>query len=248
MNCLLYSYIIFSAFVATIPSTTASVDPNDLPLVYASKELVVRKCEDFTLTGDGTNPVWNTTPWTTLTKLDSGGAVNKTQFKILYSKTGIYVLFEGADQKITTQNFKDNDNIFTGDVFEVFFHPDPSISVYYEYEVNALSKELTLSISSLKGYGYTSWIPRRNGVRKEVNITGGLPDINSEIKAWSAEIFFPYGALGLLPKVPPGSGTTWNANFCRLDYDTEKMIKWSWSSTIKTSFHELEEFNTIRFE
>lgn len=247
MNCLLYSYLFSTAFVALHGEISFS-NRRDLPAVHTPNELIVKKCEDFTITGDGTNSVWDKSAWIALTKLDSGGAVNRTRFKILYSQAGIYVLFEGTDDKITTQNFNDNDNIFTGDVFEVFFHPDPSVRVYYEYEVNALSKELTLSISSLKGFGYSSWIPRRNGVRKEVRVTGGLPDIDSRIKAWTAEIFFPYGALGLLPNVPPASGSTWNANFCRLDYDTGKMIKWSWTPTIKTSFHELEEFHTIRFE
>lgn len=247
MNWLLYSYIFSAAFANSHGPITISNAGDEL-IAGTPNELVVKKCEDFMITGDGTNSTWGRSPWTVLTKLDSGGAANKTRFKILYSQTGIYVLFEGADDKITTQNFNDNDNIFTGDVFEIFFHTDPSVPVYYEYEVNALSKELTLSISNLSGFGYSSWIPRRNGVRKEVKVTGGLPAIDSRIKTWTAEIFFPYGALGLLPKVPPASGSTWNANFCRLDYDTGKMIKWSWTPTIKASFHELEEFHSIRFE
>jgi len=46
---------------------------------------------------------------------------------------------------------------------------------------------------------------------------------------------------------PPSSGTTWNANFYRLDYDSGKMIKYSWMP-IDHSFHEFEKFKPIKFE
>lgn len=210
--------------------------------------LIVRTCDDFTITGDGGHSSWTRAPWNQLVKLDSGGTKNATQFKMMYSSQGVYVLFEGDDQKITTKNYSDQDNIFNGDVYEVFFHTDPEAPVYYEYEVNALGKELALSISSLKGYGYMAWIPRRNTVKKEVRIRQGKPEIDASLKGWTAEIFFPYGSLGLMPNMPPSSGTTWRANFCRLDYDTGAMVKWSWSPSIKKSFHELEQFNLIRFE
>lgn len=59
---------------------------------------------------------------------------------------------------------------------------------------------------------------------------------------------FPNELLELLPNVPPKSGVVWNANFYRIDYDTGKMIKWSWSPTIEKSFHELEHFGQIKFE
>ncbi|MDH4091395.1 MAG: carbohydrate-binding family 9-like protein [Cyclobacteriaceae bacterium] len=216
------------------------------------KTLLVRTCNDFELTGKGDNPAWNRTTWNQLTKLDIGGEAYQSNFKILYSATGIYLLFYGEDRKITTKAYEDFENIFNGDVFEVFFHPNPGVPVYFEYEINQLDKELILTISKLDG-NTTSWIPwhpqQKNGrIKKLVDIIGGDKQVNGLIQSWSAEIFFPYAALGLLPRVPPASGSLWNANFCRLDYDSGKMIKWSWSPTIKTSFHELEEFHSIRFE
>jgi hypothetical protein len=81
-----------------------------------------------------------------------------------------------------------------------------------------------------------------------VEIQGGKREIKGKITAWSAEIFLSYKSMGLLPNVPPISGALWNANFCRLDYDTGKMIKWSWSPTIEKSFHELKKFRVIKFE
>jgi hypothetical protein len=215
--------------------------------------LVVRKCEDFTITGKGNDQAWTKTEWNQLTKLDEGGKTNITRFKILYSGTGIYVLFHGDDEKITTQPYKNFESIFNGDVFEVFFHPNPDVKIYFEYEVNHLGKELILAISN-SGGKYSSWIPRHNegvhrtGIQRMVDIAGGNAEIGSAISSWTAEIFFSYSGLGLLPNVPPASGTQWNANFCRLDYDTGSMIKWSWTPSIKKSFHELDKFLSIKFE
>jgi len=212
--------------------------------------LVVRKCDDFDVTGKGDNDQWSKISWTLLTKLDEGSGGYESKFKILYSPKGIYVLFQSKDDKITTKEYKDFENIFNGDVVEVFFHTNPQIKVYFEYEVNPLGKELILAISNLDGQNHKGWIPWRqnSGIIKRVDVIGGEKKVNGTIQSWSAEIFFPYGVLGLLPNVPPKSGTQWNANFCRLDYDTGKMIKWSWTSTIEKSFHELEKFHSIKFE
>jgi len=219
-----------------------------------SEPLTIRKCDDFTITGKGNNPEWKKTDWTFLTKLDPGGQEYESKFKMLFSPTGIYLLFHGRDEKITTKEYKDFENIFNHDVFEVFFHTNPEVIVYFEYEVNQLGTELILTISNLKGQNYTSWVPwhheskNKSGIKKMVDVVGGEKKVNATIQSWSAEIFFPYGALGLLPNVPPKSGSLWNANFCRLDYDSGKMIKWSWTPTIKDSFHELDKFRSIKFE
>jgi hypothetical protein len=212
--------------------------------------LIVKKSTDFALTGNGSSPEWSKAQWIPLIKLDAGGEENKTRFKIMYSGKGIYLLFEGKDSKITTKFDKDFDNLFEGDVFEVFFHPDPKFPIYLEYEVNHLNKELVLIIPNIKGK-FKGWIPwkyeNENRVIKKVNIVGGKMEQDAKIKAWSAELFFPYGLFSPLSNVPPVSGTTWNANFYRLDYDSGKMIKWAWTP-INKSFHEFEKYGSILFE
>ncbi|MEO5979474.1 MAG: carbohydrate-binding family 9-like protein [Chryseolinea sp.] len=210
--------------------------------------LFVKQCQDFTINGKGDNHVWSQVPWIPLVQLDSSNTRYRSEFKILYSPTGIYVVFNGNDNKITTMDYKDFDPIFNGDVFEVFFHPDPSVNVYYEYEVNAMGKEFILAISNLSGHDFQSWIPKRTTVKKMVDVKGGAQTVDADIKSWSAEIFFPFAALGILPHTPPSKGSEWHANFCRLDYDSGKMVKWSFTPNIKTSFHELGTFYTIKFD
>jgi hypothetical protein len=93
--------------------------------------LLVRNCPDFNLTGKGDNNEWTRTEWNYLTKLDTGGKMYTSKFKILYSAKGIYVLFYGDDDKISTQFDKDFEDLFKGDVFEVFFHTDPKTPIYF---------------------------------------------------------------------------------------------------------------------
>jgi hypothetical protein len=212
--------------------------------------LLVKKCNDFNITGDGSNPEWNKTSWIQLNKLDAGGENYESKFKIIYSEKGIYCLFAGKDNKITTKFDKDFGNLFEADVFEVFFHPDPKMPLYFEYEINQLNKELVLIIPNLNGkiHGWVPWnYENERRVIKKVYLEGGKPESNSAIKSWSAELFFPFGLLSPLSNVPPQSGTVWNANFYRLDYDSGKMIKWAWAP-VNVSFHEFEKYRPIQFE
>lgn len=216
----------------------------------AAGPLLVKKCNDFNITGDGSNPEWNKTSWHQLSKLDAGGENYETKFKIIYSQKGIYLLFSGKDNKITTKYDKDFGNLFEGDVFEVFFHPDPQIPLYFEYEINQLNKELVLLIPNLNGkiHGWIPWnYENERKVIKKVHLEGGKPEPNGVIKSWSAELFFPFGLFSPLSNVPPKSGSVWNANFYRLDYDSGKMIKWSWTP-INKSFHEFEKYQPIKFD
>ena len=81
-------------------------------------------------------------------------------------------------------------------------------------------------------------------VKKMVNIEGGKSKMEASINEWSAELFFPFTLLATLPNAPPASGTIWNANFYRLDYDTDHMIKWV-CAPVEKSFHEYKKFQPI---
>jgi len=229
---------------------TGLSNPSTCFLPALDTPLMVHRCNDFTISGTGDNPEWYKAQWTTITKIDEGGKENKTRFRILYSATGLYVFFTGNDEKITSSFRNDFENLFKADVFEVFFHPNPAEGIYFEYEVSPLDKELVLLILNMNGK-FGSWMPwhyeGKNKVVKKVSITGGKMEPDATIQSWSAELFFPYQLLTPLKNVPPLPGDKWNANFCRLDYDSGHMIKWSWSP-IAVSFHEINKYFSIQFE
>jgi len=215
-----------------------------------SAPLIVKSCSDFEPSGTGDNKEWNKAEWNNLAQLDTVGKIYPTKFKILYSAKGVYVLFKGDDDKISTKYDKDFDDLYNGDVFEVVFHTDPKTPIYFEYEVNQLNKELVLLIPNLNGRAY-GWLPWRyekeRSVKKMVNIVGGKSEMGATITSWSAELFFPYELLRPLGNLPPKSGTIWNANFYRLDYDTGKARRFAWSP-VEKHFHEPGRFGVIQFE
>jgi hypothetical protein len=219
--------------------------------INADTPLTVHKCNDFSITGKGDNAEWQKSPWTALNKIDSNGKAYESKFKILYSATGIYVLFSGQDDKITSRFANDFDSLFKADVFEVFFHPEISEPMYLEYEISPLNKELVFLIINRGGKlgGWAPWHYYEGNKKtiKNVVVSGGEMKNGAAIQSWTAEIFFPYSLLYPLLNVPPVSGAKWHANFCRLDYDSGKMVKWAWSP-IKTSFHEFKNYLPLVFE
>ena len=221
-------------------------------VTLVDEPLIVKRCSEFQITGKGDNAEWNRAEWLILTKLDPEGTDYKSKFKVMSSEKGIYILFNGEDNKITTSDYKDMDKIWNGDVFEVFFHTAREESKYFEYEVNQFERQLLLTISDSKnGMG---WIPFNEydsntyGTINKVEVLGGPRKLDERIKSWTAEVFISFKSLALLSPVAPKSGTIWYANFCRLDHDAGKMVKWSWTPTIKESLHELDKFRTIMFE
>ncbi len=217
-----------------------------------SDPAVVKKCNDFEIDGKGSSSEWNKTEWQVHTKIQKSDLNHQTKSKVLYSPKGIYVLFSGEDQKITTKDYKDFEEIYDGDVFEVFFHPKPELPQYFEYEVNQLGRELTLTLARSKG-NTVAWSPwhyeynKKQIIQRKVNVVGGKPEVGASIKSWTAEVFFPNEIFALMSGTPPQSGDVWRANFCRIDYDNG-LLEWTWSPGIKKSFHELEAFRSIRFE
>jgi hypothetical protein len=226
---------------ATILAITA------LTCTFASGQgqLLVKKTKDFELNGRGDAPEWNTTNWITLEKR-SGQANYSTRVKMLYSESGIYVLFSNQDNKITATFREDFENLWTEDVVEAFFWTDERDPVYFEYELSPLNYELPIIIPNLEGsfYGWRPW--HYDGARKTRHATHVFKDHNGLTQEWTAEFFIPYALLQPLRNVPPSSGSQWRANLYRVDHDNEYSA-WSWTK-VKTNFHDYKNFGIIRFE
>lgn len=211
--------------------------------------LVIRKCTDFNITGDGTNDQWNKTDWVFLSHQGSDFIDYKTRVKVLSSTAGIYFLFDCEDEKLTTTLKGDNLNLWEEDVVEVFLWPAEDFPVYFEYEVSPMNYELPILVPNYKGK-FLGWLPwNYEGDKKVVHATsvrGGEKVSGGKVTAWTAEFFIPYKLLAPFPEVPPESGTRWRANMYRIDYD-KGSSHFSWRKTSGT-FHDYNRFGTFIFE
>jgi len=225
---------------------------SDQPVIEeeTGMQMTIPTTADFDVTGDGTNPAWEIAEWARLEIRRDGGHGYATRIKMLYSQTGLYVLFDGEDRVLTATLEGDYLKLWTEDVFEFFFWTDEQHPIYFEYEISPLGYELPLIIPNFDG-DFFGWIPwQYEGDRvtqKAVVILGGPQESGASIEGWRAEVFVPYDLMAPLPNVPPQPGMRWRANFYRIDYDDGKTTYWSWSPIDKT-FHEYERFGTIIFE
>ena len=212
--------------------------------------LMVKKTEDFIITGEGTSPEWNKTEWLPITiQKSSAGIAFATRIKVLYSERGLYFLFFCEDQKITSTIKEDFGALYNEDVVEVFLWPDESVPLYFEYEVSPLNFELPILVPNLNDrfYGWKPW--NYEGDRKIKHATsaqGGKKESNEQVKSWVAEFFIPYKLLQPIVTGTPKSGDRWRGNFYRIDYDKD-YATWSWQKT-SGSFHEYKKYGTLQFE
>lgn len=211
--------------------------------------LVVKKCQDFNVTGDGTASEWKNTEWIDIIQQGPEKSPYTTRTKVLYSETGIYFLFDCVDKKLSATLKGDFLNIFTEDVVEVFLWPDESFPLYFEYELSPLDYELPIIIPNINGkfYGWQPWhYEGERRTRHATSVTGGKKESLAAVDGWKAEFFIPYKLLVPLNNVPPVSGTKWRANMYRIDYD-KGITYFTWQKVVK-SFHEINNYGTFIFE
>jgi hypothetical protein len=212
--------------------------------------LIVGHCDDFTVNGKGDAPAWRSAKWVSMNRRPDGEHDYVARFKMLYSDTGTYVLFDGSDKTLTATMKEDFLDLWNEDVFECFFWTDEKHPIYFEYEISPLGYELPILVPNLKGQ-FLGWRPWHyegdRKIQKQVSATGGLNESMSNVTAWRAEVFIPYALLSPLQNVPPKPGTQWRANFYRVDYDDQENTAWDWAR-VGPSFHEFEKFGTLIFE
>lgn len=218
--------------------------------VPTKPHITVRKCVDFPVTGRGDAKAWQSAEWVSLQRRPKGRHDYSARFKMLYSTTGVYVLFDGTDKTLTATMKEDFLDLWHEDVYECFFWTHEDDPVYFEYEISPLGYELPILVPNLEGrfLGWRPWHyegPRK--IQKQVSATGGENTSLADVQGWRAEVFIPFELLKPLRNVPPQPGTQWRANFYRVDYDNKQVTGWDWAR-VGPSFHDFKNFGTLKFE
>ncbi len=216
----------------------------------APRSLTVKQCHDFTITGKGDADAWKQTDWVALNRRPKGKHDYTARFKMLYSPTGVYVLFDGSDQTLTATMQEDFLDLWNEDVFECFFWTSEQHTVYFEYEISPLGRELPILVPNLDGrfLGWRPWhYEGERKIKKKVSASGGKNVSMASVSGWRAEVFIPYELLKPLQNTPPKPGTRWRANFYRVDYDNQQVTAWDWAR-VGPSFHDFKNFGTLVFE
>lgn len=223
--------------------------PDAFPQQTSNAGLAVAKTSGFAVDGTGTHVNWEQTSWQHMPALPNHPSHHNTSFKMLYSDSGIYVLFQCADSLLTNTNLNDGDALYNEDVVEVFLQPDTTRAAYFEYELSPLNRETALLIFNKNG-DLNSWQPFELKSKRKIvhatSISGGTASPKSKTQQWTAEMFIPFDLLYPLGVSTPVTGKTWKANFYRIDYDTGEAL-WTWKPN-SGNFHEYQHFGSIYFE
>jgi cellulose/xylan binding protein with CBM9 domain len=242
-----------AACLAVVASSLASAPPGVRVVGQARGDerprLSVGPTGDFEVTGTGEQPAWQRAPWTMLHRRQANGHPYESRFKMLYSGTGLYFLMDGTDRTLTATMTDDFMDLWQEDVFEVFLWTDERYPLYFEYEISPLNHELPILIPNFGGrfLGWRPWhYDRDRATRKATSVRGGPKRSLASIQGWRAEFFVPYALLTPLQNVPPKPGTTWRANFYRIDHDDATTTHWEWSP-VDGTFHDYQRFGELVF-
>jgi hypothetical protein len=220
----------------------------NVPIV-SGPELVLPRCDDFHLSGQGSAFAWTKAEWTPLTRVGVGKSSYATAAKFCYSSSGLYVLVRCEDRRLTCTLTRDGDDIYREDVIEIFVWPNPSHRVYLQYDLSPLGVELPLLVPNVDGahFGWSPWHyegPRR--VRKAISILGGKAASMAGCTGWTAEVFLPFDLLVGLAS-PPHPGDRWRGNLYRVDFDELPPSHWAWCAQTGTATHAIDKYGVFTF-
>lgn len=181
-------------------------------------------------------------------------AVSKTEGRILWGKSYLYVGFKAYDRDIWGYLTKRDSMTCQEDVLEIFFKPDLKAEPYYNFEINALGTVYdAFSVrENAKGGGDHRW-SRWNckGLKVGLQIKGTLNNCDDEDEYWQMEVAIPFASLPTLNGKPPKAGDTWKFHLSRYDYSVYLKDGVELSSCAKlkrADFHNANEWRLVRFE
>ncbi len=213
--------------------------------------LSVKSVPDFPIGSERPHACWQEIPWQTMSRVGEGPLAYQTRCKMARSESGLYFLVEAEDATLTCTLSKDEANLFTEDVVEIFLQPDPDIGLYVEYEISPLGYELMLLVSN-DGTSFHGWRPWNQQpsqhTRKATRISGGEKKSGGAVTGWQAEVFLPFDLFRGLGCCPPQPGSAWRGNVYRIDYDGDGPTHWALFGETGTAFHDYWNFGRFHFQ
>ncbi|MCP4641244.1 MAG: hypothetical protein GY851_12455 [bacterium] len=179
------------------------------------------------------------------------GAENRSpsSVRLLWDKAFLYVAFVYEDKDIWSYSDKADDELWNGDVAELFIKPSVDEKLYYEF------------VMAPNGAMYDGWYPSRGAggfhrfkgwssnakVATEVRGTDGDPSDDDE--GYTVEMAIP---MSILPDwAQPAEGKTWTFGAFRYDYSKEyeePLLVMCIPEAVGHGYHSYEGYRPLRFE
>ena len=179
----------------------------------------------------------------------SGTALPKTtRAYLVWDDDALYYAAKLTDAELRAFGTERNDSLWNGDVFELFFRPDPARPPYYEFQANPRSVVFEMFFPE----GHTGPDVKKApplGSKAVAVVDGTLDRPGDRDRGWSVEGRIPWSAFAPTGG-KPRPGATWTFALCRYDYGPEgtKPVTMSSAPLTRPNFHRKEDYGRLRFE
>ena len=241
--------------VATIPVNAKA----GAPAAVAKRYIARKVTKPIKLDGKLDEAAWKDAPSTGLfvNTFTGAAAGHKTEAKLLWDASNLYIAFENADTDVWSTLTKRDDKLWTQEAVEVMIDADRNGKSYVELQVAPNGNIFDTYLPEYRKYE-NDLDPKRkqydwnSKAKVGVNVLGTLNKRNDQDKGWTVELAFPLAdANGLATPgvtVPPKLGDTWRINLFRLDAPEGKPQQASgWSPPMVGDFHALDKFGELVF-
>jgi hypothetical protein len=201
---------------------------------------------------------WDSEPWNTIKPVDLVNYMGdepehfpKTQAKVAYDNSAIYVKFRVEDQYVKAVHNKNQDPVYKDSCVEFFFTPGTDIKKgYFNLEMNCGGTMLF----------HHQVVPRKGAVAisnediQQIPVAASLPKLVdpeiSEKTTWQVTYRIPFSILKKYHDFDdPVPGTIWRANFYKCADETSHphWLTWAPIDNPTPDFHRPEYFGKLEF-
>jgi hypothetical protein len=229
------------------------------PVAAAKKYLVRKVGKGLKVDGKLDEPAWKDAVSTGLfvDTLTGAPVPHKTEAKMLWDDTNLYLAFENADTDVWSTLTKRDDKLWTQEVVEVMIDADRNGKTYVEFQVSPNGTVLDTYLPEWRKYE-DHLDPKRkmfdwnSKLKASARVLGTLNKRDDQDKGWLVEMAIPLADVNGLNKegvkVPPKLGDSWKVNLFRMDAPEGKpQLGSAWSPPLVGDFHALDKFGEIVF-
>ena len=193
-------------------------------------------------------PAWKAAAKETL-GIDTTGAPSPqgaaTVLRVAADPKGLCLAFQCADRDVSSPYGKRDESLWLADAVEVFLDADGDGKDYVEVEVSPKGVLFDSSFKGPRRGEARSWNP---AVEVGVKVEGTLNRPDDTDRGWVAELRIPWKEIPDGGGGPPSRGTTWRANFFRVERSRGgKGFGLSWAPVPEGDYHTLYRFGILRF-
>lgn len=173
---------------------------------------------------------------------------HETKVRLAWDDEALYVAAEMTDAELRAFGTKHNDQLWDGDVFEMFLKPAVDRPAYYEFQVNPRSTLFEVAFPERGAkVGPFRDLPAL-GMSAVAVVRGTLDRPGDRDEGWTVEARIPWSAFAPTGGRPK-AGDVWSFAICRYDYGPEgtEPVLMSSAPLTRGSFHRHEDFGRLHF-